>query len=49
MMSEHDRADRMENQGNEMLVAMKKRYALSKEADARFMSVKEFHDTYRGT
>jgi hypothetical protein len=43
MLSEHDRAEQLEMQGNNKLAAMKKRYQHSLEEDARFISPKEFH------
>ncbi len=41
MMGEHDRADKMENEGNKMLAALKRRYQLSMEEEARVISFKE--------
>jgi len=43
MMSEFDRADQLEAQGNNKLAAMKRRYQRAQEEDARFMSPQEFH------
>jgi len=41
MMGEHDRADRMEQEGNKSLAAMQRRYQLAMENDARIISFKE--------
>jgi hypothetical protein len=43
MMGEYDRADKMESEGNKMLAALKRRYQLSMEEDARVISFKEMH------
>ncbi len=41
MMGEYDRADKIEQEGHKMLAALKRRYQLSMEEDARIISYKE--------
>jgi len=48
MMGEHDRATAEEAQGNNFLAALKRRYQLSQETDARFISIKEVNQINRG-
>lgn len=43
MIGEHDRADQFEKQGDNIFLAMKKRYQGAIEEDARFMCPQEFH------
>lgn len=48
MVGEHDRATQEENQGNVFFAALKRRYQLASEPDARFISAKERHNVYQG-
>jgi len=43
MMGEYDRGDQWEEEGNRFMLALKRRYQLSLEKDARFISPKEAH------
>ena len=43
-MKEFDRADKLERDGDKKLMMLRRRYQLSRENDARFMSMKEFHN-----
>lgn len=47
-MKEFDRADRLERSGNTKLAALKRRYQLSREQDACFISPKEHFLGYKG-
>lgn len=47
-MKEFDRADRLEKSGDKKFAALKRRYQLARENDARFMSSKEAHAMYKG-
>ena len=44
-MKEFDRADKLERDGDKKLMMLRRRYQLSREQDARFISLKEFHKT----
>jgi hypothetical protein len=43
MNSEWDRADKLEDEGNKLLAAIKRRYQLAKEEESRIVSAKEWH------
>ena len=47
MLKEFDRADQLERSGDKKFSALKRRYQLSREENARFMSMKEFHNTQK--
>ena len=46
-MKEFDRADKLERDGDKKLMMLRRRYQLSREQDARFISLKEFHKTQK--
>ena len=46
-MKEFDRADKLERDGDKKLMMLRRRYQLSRENDARFISLKEFHNTQK--
>jgi len=48
MMGEYDRATALEEEGNKMLMALKKRYAFAQEEGARFISSKTKKIFYEG-
>jgi hypothetical protein len=48
MIGEYDRATVMEEEGNKMLAALKKRYQLAQEEGARFISPKTQKELYKG-
>lgn len=48
MTGEHDRGDRMEQEGNEALKALQRRYQLAQEEGACFMSPKQYQGLYKG-
>ncbi len=47
-MGQYDRATEHDNEGNKLFAALEKRYALSREEDARMISWKEMKVTARG-
>lgn len=47
-MGQYDRAKEHDDEGNKDLAALEKRYALSREEDARMISQKEINVKYRG-
>jgi len=47
-MKEFDRADKLERDGDKKLVALRRRYQLAREQDARFISEKEHFLGYKG-
>jgi len=47
MLSEHDRADKLELEGDKMFAALKRRYQLAQEEGARIISLKERHQIYK--
>jgi hypothetical protein len=47
MLKEFDRADKLERDGDKKLMMLRRRYQLSREQDARFISLKEFHKTQK--
>jgi len=47
-LKEFDRADHLERSGNTKLAALKRRYQLSREEGARFISIREHFNQYQG-
>lgn len=47
-MKEFDRADQLERSGDKKFAALKRRYQLSREEGAKFISAKQAHGMYKG-